>query len=467
MEGRAFWSYVHDDDDDDGGRISQLATLLRQRIRMRTGEKFLIFQDKTELGWGDDWKARINEALLATTFFIPIITPSYFLSEACREELLAFASNATALGLTELIMPIYYVDVPALNVPADPADEMMVALVKRFHRVNWRVHALEDPQSGTHRTAVDDLATRIIRASALADEKPAPDLTAGGAVVSGGRKAAATRAVAEGEGETRTSPNVADNEANVKVRAPGEVEGGDEARGDDGGSNVVGQSHPDGQAGGHEEDDDSPGSLDLLVDAELAFARLGEESAALARLIQQLATISTASAERIQQNDAQGGGFAGRLKILRDFAMALDEPVEELEALAKVFVVDLAAVEPMMQAAFDGIAAGEGTDEERSTFAAQMVALGKATLDGLSAMRVLADNVAIAATASKDLRRPATRLKKALLQFADTQSTFADWAARATALEEKSRIGSASTPPSGRRTAKRPARKTPTKRRRP
>src|SRR5262245_35542590 len=75
---QAFWSYVHQDDADEGGRIAQLAKLLAARVRFLTGAPLTIFYDQTDIGWGDDWRARLDQELLSTTFFIPVVTASYF-----------------------------------------------------------------------------------------------------------------------------------------------------------------------------------------------------------------------------------------------------------------------------------------------------------------------------------------------------------------------------------------------------
>jgi hypothetical protein len=144
MPGRSgFWSYVRQDDIDEAGRISDLSTSLSKKVRLLTGQEFPIFLDRNSIGWGDDWESRIEEALEGTTFFIPILTPSYFLSENCRKELLRFSSTATALGLKELILPIYYVTVPELESPSPSGDDL-INLVRRYQWVDWRDR--RDPQ---------------------------------------------------------------------------------------------------------------------------------------------------------------------------------------------------------------------------------------------------------------------------------------------------------------------------------
>lgn len=108
----AFMSYVHKDDDD--GRISAFRNKLSAQTRKVIGEEFPIFQDCEDIKWGEDWDARIDESLAEVTFFIPIITPSFFRSQYCRDELTRFLEREERLGL-KLILPVYYIETPLIE----------------------------------------------------------------------------------------------------------------------------------------------------------------------------------------------------------------------------------------------------------------------------------------------------------------------------------------------------------------
>lgn len=58
-----FWSYAHADDEAEGGRITQLADLLRQEYELLTGEPLTLSLDISLLEWGADWRQKIDEAL--------------------------------------------------------------------------------------------------------------------------------------------------------------------------------------------------------------------------------------------------------------------------------------------------------------------------------------------------------------------------------------------------------------------
>jgi hypothetical protein len=47
----------------------------------------VIFQDRADVAWGQNWQQRIDEALDVATLLLVIITPGFFSSAACRAEL--------------------------------------------------------------------------------------------------------------------------------------------------------------------------------------------------------------------------------------------------------------------------------------------------------------------------------------------------------------------------------------------
>jgi hypothetical protein len=156
-----FWSYTHEDDRLDGGRILRLAEKLSAEFGLLTGENLELFVDRADLKWGQEWRARIDEALSRTTFFIPIITPRYFRSTECRAELLKFAGHAASLGLEQLLLPLLYIRVPALDQEDARADEA-VALIKKTQWFEWRELRLADEDSSAYRQAINKLAQRLI-----------------------------------------------------------------------------------------------------------------------------------------------------------------------------------------------------------------------------------------------------------------------------------------------------------------
>jgi len=105
----AFLSYVHFDDEHDNGRITEFRKHLSAEVRVQTGKDFPIFQDK-KIEWGENWKKRIQKSLTGSTFLIPVLTPNFFNSEACLEELEIFLKREKQLKRGDLILPVYYIE---------------------------------------------------------------------------------------------------------------------------------------------------------------------------------------------------------------------------------------------------------------------------------------------------------------------------------------------------------------------
>src|SRR3990170_5332877 len=132
----AFMSYVHSDDK--YGHLTQFRERLSDEVRMQTGEEFPIFQDRKDIWWGQNWKERIEESLDEVTFLISIITPSFFNSQACREELELFLERERKLKRNDLILPVYYVDCPLLNDEAKRATDELAELIAARQYADWR-----------------------------------------------------------------------------------------------------------------------------------------------------------------------------------------------------------------------------------------------------------------------------------------------------------------------------------------
>lgn len=156
---KGFWSYVRKDDHADGKRITRLAHDLAQQFEMLTGDTIDLFLDKDDINWGDDWASKIDESLASTAFFIPIITPRYFTSAQCRREFQVFSNRAAKLGITELILPLLYVDVPELH--DESSKDEMAALFRSFQWEDWRDLRFKGPATESYRRAVSRLAQRL------------------------------------------------------------------------------------------------------------------------------------------------------------------------------------------------------------------------------------------------------------------------------------------------------------------
>ena len=175
---RGFWSYVHKDDEAEGGRITQLANDVVAQYEMITGDKIELFLDKDGLEWGDKWRDKIDTRLVLVAFFIPVMTPRYFKSAECRTELNQFVRRASNLGREDLLLPLYYLDVPSIEKENERDD--LILKIREFHRQDWRDLRFKDVNSESYRRGVSDMVQRLVQANKRAEadrvEELAPDM---------------------------------------------------------------------------------------------------------------------------------------------------------------------------------------------------------------------------------------------------------------------------------------------------
>jgi cobaltochelatase CobT len=155
----AFLSYVRDDDAHDLGAVTKFRERLEGEVKVQSGQRFEIFQDRNDIRWGQFWQERISQSLSDVTFLIPIITPSFFVSPACRSECETFLRMEQTLGSNKLILPVYYVSCEAMEAK-DDSDPIAAALKKR-NWTDWRSFRFLPFDNRDVRAALADLATNI------------------------------------------------------------------------------------------------------------------------------------------------------------------------------------------------------------------------------------------------------------------------------------------------------------------
>ncbi len=157
----AFLSYVRSDDEHDDNRISKLIERLSGEVKMQTGEDFPIFQDRNDIGWGENWKERIEESLDEVTFLIPILTPSFFKRTQCREEVEKFIEREKELKRNDLILPLYYVECPLLHNEEELTSDELAQTVLDHNWADWRDLRFESMTSAQVGRPLSEMAVQI------------------------------------------------------------------------------------------------------------------------------------------------------------------------------------------------------------------------------------------------------------------------------------------------------------------
>lgn len=148
-------SYVHADD-----KYRDLSTF-RERLGDEVGAHFQIFQDRVNIGWGQQWRERIEESLDAVTFLIPIITPRFFGSKSCRDELSRFPERERTLRRNDLVLPVYYIDHPPLNDSAKNATDELLQVIASHQYADWRDLRFEPLTSQQARKRLEQMALQL------------------------------------------------------------------------------------------------------------------------------------------------------------------------------------------------------------------------------------------------------------------------------------------------------------------
>lgn len=177
---QAFLSYAHADDDYLSGGITWLREELQRALRAITGEPSEIFQDVDGIAFGEHWPSRIEEALTGARFLIPMLTPSYFTSEGCREEAEFFLQHEKRHKRRDLVLPIYLIEADVLEGSASRAGDYLARQFYERQYDDWRDVAFNLRESPRIKQRAFKLAKQIKAASERIAEGAPPIVPAQG-----------------------------------------------------------------------------------------------------------------------------------------------------------------------------------------------------------------------------------------------------------------------------------------------
>ncbi len=157
----AFLSYVRFDDEHEDGRLSEFRKRLSGEVRMQTGEEFPIFQDRNDIRWGQNWQRRIDDSIDHSTFLICILTPGFFKSPACKNEIERFVEREKRLSREDLILAVYYVECPQFRDKKQVEKDKLAKVVFSRQYVDWRELRFEPFTSAEAGRSLARIATQI------------------------------------------------------------------------------------------------------------------------------------------------------------------------------------------------------------------------------------------------------------------------------------------------------------------
>jgi TIR domain len=144
-----FFSYSRKDDERSEGALSRLRARISSELGLQLGRDFRLWQDTAAIPEGTLWEEEIKKAITESVFFIPIVTPSAVGSKNCRLEFESFLEREAALGRSNLIFPILYVRVPALEKEEAWRHDDVLKIIGERQYVDWqslRYRDLAEPE---------------------------------------------------------------------------------------------------------------------------------------------------------------------------------------------------------------------------------------------------------------------------------------------------------------------------------
>jgi TIR domain-containing protein len=159
-----FFSYSRKDDEDSEAALSKLRARIQKELRLQLGRSLRLWQDATAIPSGTLWEDEINRAIAESVFFIPIVTPSVVASKYCRFEFEAFLKRERELGRGDLVFPILYIRVAALeNEDQWRRDELLTIIAARQY-VDWQKFRHRDVASTEVAEKIEEFCRNIFDA---------------------------------------------------------------------------------------------------------------------------------------------------------------------------------------------------------------------------------------------------------------------------------------------------------------
>jgi len=162
-----FFSYSREDDAGSAGKLSQLRERIQEELRGqlgRTKKDFRLWQDKSAIAHGKLWEKEITTAVGESAFFIPIVTPTAVRSQHCKFEFESFLKREAELARTDLVFPIVYIRVAALENEGQWRADQVLRTVGSRQYFDWTGLRHADMSSAEVGTKIEAFCGNIVEA---------------------------------------------------------------------------------------------------------------------------------------------------------------------------------------------------------------------------------------------------------------------------------------------------------------
>ena len=181
-------------------------------------------------------------------------------------------------------------------------------------------------------------------------------------------------------------------------------------------------------------EDEAPGILELLAEAEDAMPRWQRVVEEFGPVLEQLAEIAQAGTVEMEASDHRGGGAAGRVRVAARIAAGMREPANEILRLGEqntreVEVVD-AAITAMLDAMEEDPPATPSEREQALELFKSVEEMVRASAESTVGLEQLSGSLNQAARITRTMRPIARDLQRGLRGFVDAQAIYDDWSGR-------------------------------------
>jgi hypothetical protein len=179
------------------------------------------------------------------------------------------------------------------------------------------------------------------------------------------------------------------------------------------------------------DDGDEPGLLDRMAAAETAMPEWSHDAERIGEVITTIAHLSESAAERMQEADRRGKGFAGRLSAARQLAGELTDPAAEIVDLGNSFTTHLHAVDSGIRAIIEmapqEAAGSDSARQQICEFFEMVEGLAESTRSGLASLEGLVDSMVPIERMSRDLRPVLRRMRQGLTLMTESRELTQEW----------------------------------------
>jgi hypothetical protein len=179
-----------------------------------------------------------------------------------------------------------------------------------------------------------------------------------------------------------------------------------------------------------DEDEDAPGVLEQLAEMENTLPRATEKLQLVAKVTEELTELSKSAAEEMQRADAQGKGFAGRLRATDRYAARLREPAERMKDLGASYATDMVAIDAGVLTLLDQLKETAEEGEEIDEFLATVEEAGRRSREYVASLRETLSMSRGIAKMSRSLRKPIGDIETGLRNVVDGQQIVEKWVRR-------------------------------------